>query len=351
MSLTPAMGRCRPNWAVFGPEHYFWNGFFRWDAGWYQSIVKEGYTFHTDGRASSIVFFPLFPFASRIFGELVGSPWVAGLFLSNGAALAGTVYCYRLFAARFSAPLAERAVWLLLLFPTSLVLSAFYTEGLFFGLTAASVYYFDRRRYLPAGLFGGLAALTRSFGVLLLPAYACELGWRRWRAREKLPVHVAALLVIPAGLGIFMCYQWTEFGDPLAFVHAQRHWGKSELPWLHVLRVLRQIQWDFPQDLDNAQRVVDLMLALVFLFASAYMAWQRFPIAWWVFVLCGVLVTLSANTVAVSTKRYCGALWPAFIALAHVSQDRPFLGRAIAFIFTFLLAVYSLRFLQCGWAG
>jgi hypothetical protein len=351
LSLTPSMGRCKPNWEVFDPAHYFWNGFFRWDAGWYQSIVREGYTYHADGRASSVVFYPLYPYLARHLGYAVGSPWVAGLIISNVSTLVGVFYLYRLGLLHWPFLLTHTAVLFLLAFPTSIFLSALYTEGLFFGLSAASMYYFSAGKYARAGVCGFLCALTRSFGVLLLVAYVAQLGWQLQRRQLRFRGSMLLLLLIPAGLGSFMLAQQLMFGDALAFIKAQRHWAHFEAPW-HLLAVeLSKVDWSFPRNTDNMQRVLDAAFGLGFLGLGVYMIAQRFPIALWVFVLCGLFVVLSTDSVADGTKRYCLSLWPAFLALAHVCDDRPRLRDAVLFASTFFLAVYSLRYMQCAWAG
>jgi hypothetical protein len=62
------------------------------------------------------------------------------------------------------------------------------------------------------------------------------------------------------------------------------------------------------------------------------------------------LLPLSSSNIA-STNRYVLSLFPAFFWLARVCQGRPQLERYCIFASTFFLCIYSLRFMQCGWAG
>jgi hypothetical protein len=80
---------------------------------------------------------------------------------------------------------------------------------------------------------GFFLALARLPGVVIAPmlvlAYvqACNWNWRaiRWP--------IAAALLPPLGLGLFMLFQWWQFGTPFAFMIAQRSWHNSlSPPWV-----------------------------------------------------------------------------------------------------------------------
>ena len=86
LSLIPNLGKCRDNWQVFGQAHPFWNGFFRWDSGWYLAIAERGYSFHPDST-SSVAFYPLLPYLSRYLGRIFGGTPIAALVIANVAAV------------------------------------------------------------------------------------------------------------------------------------------------------------------------------------------------------------------------------------------------------------------------
>ena len=60
-------------WRAF-PNHAFLDGWFRWDAGWYCSIVEHGYTnfVGTQTGPRDTLFWPLYPVAVRIVKLVVG---------------------------------------------------------------------------------------------------------------------------------------------------------------------------------------------------------------------------------------------------------------------------------------
>src|SRR6185436_12814034 len=109
------------------------------------------------------------------------------------------------------------AVIFLLVFPSSLFLSAFYTESLFICLASGAMYHYFRRQFLWCGLLGCGAMLTRSTGLPLFGALALDLGWQCYRRAERWQWRMLLLLLIPAGLGLFMLMLQYQVGDPLAF--------------------------------------------------------------------------------------------------------------------------------------
>jgi len=350
LSLTPGMGKCQPNWQVFGPDHPLLNGFFRWDSGWYLNIAKRGYRYHEDGT-SSVAFYPLVPYLARYLGSVTGGVPVAALIIVNAATVGAIYYLRRLGALLYGDAVGKLASILLLVYPTSLFLASFYTEAPFVFLAAASMYFYFRERYLLCGVFGCLAMLTRSTGLVLFAAYGADVCWRLYRRETRLRLSMLSLLLIPAGLGLFMFMQYYQVGDALAFSKTMKYWGRHPAwPWAGIVDALHGTYFDFPVNFKKTQRFLDAAFALVFLGIGAAMALTRQRVALWVFVILGMLLPLSTYALA-GMNRYSLGLFPAFIFLAQLCQARPALERWLIYVSSLFLAVYSLRFMQCGWAG
>ena len=79
---------------------------------------------------------------------------------------------YRLARLDLAPAQARATVMLVALFPAALFLSAVYTEALFLMLSVGAIYAARTERWAWAGILGGLAAGTRSGGILLLVALA-----------------------------------------------------------------------------------------------------------------------------------------------------------------------------------
>lgn len=348
--LVPKFGVCRPQWEVFGAGNDFWNGFFRWDSGWYEYIAKDGYRFRSD-QTSSVAFYPLMPYLARWLGHVLGGTSVAALVITNTASVGAVYYLYRLGDLFFSRDVLHRSVALFLAFPTSFFLSAFYTEALFLCFATASMFHFYRERYVASGLLGALAMLARSSGLVLFLALAADLAVRLATKRVRFRWSMLALSLVPGGLVVFMLILKVQVGDPFAFAKAMQFWGrKNVLPWTPLLDAVRDLRGGFPTQFEKVQEVLDALTAIGFLAVGAATVRRRFPVAFSAYVLLGVLVPLMTYNLA-SMGRYVLVLFPAFYWLGVVTERRPALERLLLCSSAFFLAVYSLRFMRCGWAG
>lgn len=148
----------------------------RWDALRYLAIAQGGYT-----DATVTAFFPLYPLIVGILHAPFGgqSAYAAGLVVSNLATLGALLALHTLVRERWGEQVAWRAVLYLTVFPTALFTFAPYNESLFLLLSLGCFLALGRRRWALAGALGGLAALTRAAGIVLLIPFAYE--WWQWR--------------------------------------------------------------------------------------------------------------------------------------------------------------------------
>lgn len=200
-----------------------------WDSSFYADIARDGYTYR-NVLLPSVAFFPLLPLLVRGVSFVVGDVLVAGLLVTNTALLAATILFYHLVEREWNTAVADRAVWYMLIFPTSFFGSAIYSESLFLLCAITAFYAARREQWIIAGGAGFFAALSRPIGILVAPMLVIEWWMQRHNAphkRARIGALCAALLV-PLGLALYMLYlQWT-FGDALAFVHAQTSWGRQQ---------------------------------------------------------------------------------------------------------------------------
>lgn len=330
------------------PNHYFLDGFFRWDSGWYARIAERGY--YIEGQQSNVVFFPLYPYLSRFLGFLLGDHFLAGFVISNVATLFALFYVYRIGRMFFADEEAERTLVLLLLFPGSLFFAAYYSEGLFLLCAAASVYYFLSDKYLLAGIAGFFAMLTRSTGLLLFVVFVGYLVWEIARRRRRWSPAQLWLLLIPLGIAVFMLILHIQVGDAWAFARYQEGWGRStSLALLTPFAELMTVDPSFPRDAQNMQRLVDVLCAFGLLAVGVFMALSRMHPVLWVFVLGSALMPLATGKV-MSMMRFAGVSFPAFFYLAHLAKHRS-VERLLVYSFSFFLSLYLLLFINWYWAG
>lgn len=345
-----------PPYHLRGTENVLLDAFgSRWDTGFYVSIAEEGYKFE-GVPLPSVAFFPLLPLLMRAIIPLVGDTLAAGLVVSNMALLLAMMLFYRLVAESWDEQVADRAVWYLLIFPTAFFGAAIYSESLFL-LTAIGSFYFARRQYWElAALLGIAAGLTRFTGVIVFPVLLLE--WlRQWKGTDEGKRPSLPTLLVPfaplAGLGTFMLYLQSAFGDPLAFVHGAEAWGRVPQSPLATIGDLLQHPAEGWGTAVLAGHIhfdnwIDFSMVLLFLgLGIALLVKKRWSEA--AFVLLGTLIPFSSGLL-MSQRRYVWVLFPAFILLAQWGK-RPYLDKLITAMSLLGMALFTALFVNGYWVG
>ena len=242
LALLPALEhpKVEPGIGVFDLPDWLaaWS---RYDAEWYLSIARDGYSFNPR-RESNIAFAPLLPALMKVGGLLVGGDdnatlALAGIVVTNLALLVGIGFFVALARLDFDRPTAARAGWYLLVYPSSLYFSAVYPEALTLCFTMGALYFGRKGRWWVAGALGGLAALVRHPGVLVLVPLALEyMIQRRFRLRE-IRLDVLGLGLVLVGWASFYVYQAWYFGDPFTSMQALGAWRRQLAPpWVTLRR-------------------------------------------------------------------------------------------------------------------
>jgi len=173
--------------------------------------------------------FPLYPLLIKLGGFFLNHLW-SMLSITLLASVLAAVAFY-LFLKEFK--LSKEPLWLttlFLLFPARwlIVRSVGSPEPLFILWLLTSFYFFKKKNYWLAGIFGGLAQLTKPPGILLFVAYAIYLLWKNWKELRKawftrltrLTRLTCPLLLIPLTLiGISIYYHYI-YGDFFAYFHS-----------------------------------------------------------------------------------------------------------------------------------
>ncbi len=173
--------------------------------------------------------FPLYPLLIKLFAPLFGYLW-SMLSVNLIASVLAAIVFY-LFVKEFK--YSKSPLWLTFLF---LFLPARWLvvrlvgspEPLFLLLILASFYFFKKKNYWLAGLFGGLAQLTKSPGILLFIAYTLYLFWEnRYELKRafsatflKIIKTAYPLLLIPLALLCLFVYYRFAYHDFWAYFHS-----------------------------------------------------------------------------------------------------------------------------------
>ncbi len=208
----------------------------RQDAVWYLRLADEGWS-RDDASAA---FFPLYPLAVRAVSWLLpGDDLLAALLVSNAAFLGALLALFALTADAFGERSARRTIVVTALFPTAFFFLAPYTESLFLLLSVLAFREARHDRWGRVALFGGLAALTRSVGILLVPALAVE-AFRGTSERRALLPRLAGAIAIALGPLVWFAWWGLVHGRWLAPLDAQGNWNRDlRLPWLTLADAVR----------------------------------------------------------------------------------------------------------------
>lgn len=314
----------------------------RWDAVHYLDIATQGY------QGTNMAFFPLYPLLIRIVGSLAGNHLIAGLLISSACFFFGLLYLYKLLEHEYDRAVARRAIFYVSIFPTAVYFTAVYTESLFFMLTVASFYYLRERRWWIAAAIGFLAALTRVEGVLLIVPFCIEWWVQAPRANARDVVNLAAGLLIPLGLALYMAYLWVLRADPLYFSHVQIHWNRHLAPpWVSLLNAFGKVLHGSGPQLVATQ---SLEIAFTILIIAVLVGgWHSLRPSYIAYMALSILVPMSTSNL-MSMPRFALVLFPMFAILARWGE-RPWVNNVILAFSLPLLGLFTVLFADWYWVA
>jgi hypothetical protein len=308
----------------------------RWDSDWFLKIAEDGYSW----PSSTPAFFPLYPLLVGGLGwGLGGHNVLAGVVISLAVGAAAFALLYRLTLDRLGEDVARRTVLFLAVAPTSLFFGAVYSESLLLLLAVSAFLAAERGRFWRAGAIGGLALLTRSAGVALVPALIV-LAWRAPDRRRA----IGGVAVAPALFALYPMLLAVWIGHPLAFLAAQNVvWERRLSPAGPLGGLIAAVQ---------QRELLDLGVA-VSLIVLGVVAWRRIGAAYGLYTLTSVAIPLTFVSDKIplwSMQRFAVVVFPAFMALATVVRSR----RAVLVTTAILsagLVVYVVRWALWYWVA
>lgn len=343
---------------------------YHWDVIRFEKIAVHDYSNADPTRAA---FFPLYPWLEHEVALLLHihrSFFLAGMLISNIAFLGTLIVLYRFVEVEFDRDTAGRTALYLAVFPTALFFFAAYNESLFLFFLLLSFYAMRHRSWWLAGLFGGLATLTRSIGMALLVIFLFEfirqvfpfirVAWLEKQPRQvlKLLSGLLAAPLIPLGLAIFAFYLNLRMHDPLAFSHAEQQWHLGPTaPWYAPVVAIRAMLYFSPFTFSTTHNVIDMtaLFLFVILLALCFVGPERFAVGQWSMPLFGIIAISpllifpgTANNPLPSMERYVLEIFPVFIMLARFGR-RPWFHQSYLLLSLPMLAFLTLQFLTGHW--
>jgi hypothetical protein len=290
-------------------------GLVAWDGTWYRDIAEHGYQALPD---EGLRFFPLFPLLGKAFGVLTaGRVDIALILLANLASLALAVAVRRLVRfERGNAALADRAVWMVCLFPGAFVLSWAYAEAIWLLAAVVGFWAIRSRRWWWAVAAGLVVGASRPLGLVFVVPVAIELlrVWRSAGPHER-ATGLAALVAPLVGSGAYLAWVHRTYGDAwLPFTVQGDLRGESVDPFTRL--------WDGLQQMVGPERFSD---GLHVPFAIVFVVLLVLTFRWWAvsygaFAALVLIAALGADNLN-SLERYGLNAFPLALTLAVVVRN------------------------------
>jgi len=254
-----------------------WEVFDAWDSIHYRAIATSGYEFVDDGNQHNLAFFPLFPLSLWVLMKLGLRFELAGILVNNLAFFAALYCLYFWIKEHYGNSAAQWVSAVVCCYPSSMFTTVIYTEGLYLFLSTAALRAFDDKQYRWTAFWGAMATATRPTGMALIPALAIAA----WKERRP-PIAYIATFATTIGILLFSLYCAIYFGNPLAFIQAQRGWRPSfGFDWQGWLNMLMQIlvgskNWEFGWVQNPSGGIQDpwypLLVAIII--SASYLLWR-----------------------------------------------------------------------------
>ena len=297
---------------------------FRWDAQYYIWATSRGFSVQ-DGSAS---FHPLLALLAKPIFYVTGAPLFALLLVATLATLALYFCFYRLARLDLEDDAAWRATLLFAVFPVSYVFYAPYTESTFLLFSVLLFYFARERRWVLAGVCGALATLTRQQGLFLAAPLAMEI----WSARERKPLAISSLLLIPFAYLLWILYRTFALADSYpdlssfhgliysTLISRSAHQVVAEQDFLFPLHALYLAFVKLWRD-HNVPTSTDLFIGALVI-TITILAWRHLRNSYRVYVLIILIVSFGYHTGMQVSSPYMGLprhlllAFPIFIGLA-----------------------------------
>lgn len=314
-----------------------------WDAGWYGEIAQNGYWL-SPGQQSPVVFFPAFPMAIRALMVVFGlNRWVAGIAVSLTCGLTA-LFLFHRWVRTVAPSAAPSALWLLALYPYAEYLYGFvYSDAMYLAFAIGAFLALEKDKPFLAALLGAVATAARP----VAPALVIGLLVRSLERRRALSGALRLRDWVPAlaGLGLagYMAFLFNQFGDALAFVHAQSAPGWDQPPGWHswLKETFFQVVFTARDPLVPI-RLGSHALATIGALALGVATHRRLGIGYAAYALLVIGIPAVSSKDFMGLGRYVLAAFPIFVTAALMLGERPHWRKRVYVVSAALLGVCAL---------
>lgn len=327
----------------------FW-GFINFDGEHYLSIARDGYLPLTH------FFFPFYPFIIKVLSVLFGGSFntyaFTGLLLSNSFLFVALIGMIRLGNLILNKETSYFSIILLLLFPTSFYLGAYYNESLFLAIAVWSFYFAFTKRWLLSFLFCGLLSATRLVGIALIPALLYEF---LIEGKNRLLNIKSTFYLFLSSFGIiaYSIYLKATTGDFFAFFKNIEIFGDQRsssvviLPqvfYRYFIKILPNINYRYFPIVFTTY--LEIFSAIIFLILG-YFVYVKMKKSIFIYCVLAYLIPTFSGSFS-SFPRYVLALFPIFIILGDYISKKSKPLRFIIFSLLLLSSFFAVALFNRG---
>lgn len=330
-----------------------------WDARKYLNIAIYGYgSMMHDNQYLGLVFLPLYPWLIKLVDYIVGYPRISALIVSTFCYCISCCVIYRLTLLDYSKRAAKNTVIFLSIFPWSFFMGGIMNESTLLLMSSLCLYFIRTHKWLRAGIFGMLAALSRLVGVVLVFAYFAEwleeyrviTALRQKRFKDFfMTIFKKGLfvLIIPFGTVIYLIINYICTGDPFAFLqYEETIWNQHSQFFGITLNTI----WHYASDA-NKSLVTRYAIWIPQIFTISFCALNmlygvnKTRTMYMGYLIPYLIINISASW-PISGGRYMSAALPMFMIMGGCSEKYDTGAAAYIMISGILYGVFLVGFLM-----
>lgn len=316
-----------------------------WDAPHFLYVAEHWYTNQGD-PSNFIVFLPFYPMVIAGVMLVIKIPVIAGIITSILAFILTIPLLYKLLKTFMTRNEVYKSIWFLIIFPTSLFLSAPYSESTYLLLWSIAFLAAFQKRWVIAGIATGFAVITRNFGILILPSLLIH-----WYLQKNKNLKDLLFLICPTFIAVIMYLLLNQYiyDNPLAFQRIlHEHWQKSfSFPLSSFVNTWKLA---LNNNLDHYSLTVGWSeaIAMTLSYSLTPFAYKKLPKALFVYHLLATLL-ISSTSFILSSPRYLISI-PTIFFILGMSIKNKVLIKSIEFLFIGVLFLLTYVYTRGQWA-
>lgn len=204
-----------------------------WDSGWYKSIIDIGYTYVPNGHLTpkeiSVAFYYVYPMIAQFIKNIFHFSTESAMIITSNLAMYLSLFLiyYISRIVKISKNAAFIGIILYSVNPFSIFLTAGYSESTYVLISAITIIFILKKKYIPAAIIGGLLSGVRSVGIfftLIFLIYYFIIEKNRLTVSNIIKMGLLSLISI-WGKVAFLIFNYVKFNEIFASEIVQKYWG------------------------------------------------------------------------------------------------------------------------------